>query len=116
MRFQRKQNKLKADAIAKLYQANFVWEAPHGPEKEKMIEWGKHFCWAVNFHKAEGHCNIPKELNGKAVPAAIGVPNNVVSIWTVNWERTRFNSSRKLDLTFTAFRTNLPDHRYVYIL
>ena len=70
MRFQRTKNKVKPDVIATLDAMNFVWVAPKGPDKEKVIEWGKHFKWVANFAKAKGHCRVPATIGGKAVPAA----------------------------------------------
>ena len=66
----RKVGKLKPDVIAKLDEIGFVWVVPKGPAKEELIEWGKQFCWLVDFQKAKGHCNVPSKIAGETVPVA----------------------------------------------
>lgn len=68
MKHNRKKGSLKADVIAKLDEIGFVWNSPKGEAKDRLIEWGKHFKWLVNFQKTKGHCNVPLKIAGKAVP------------------------------------------------
>ena len=70
MRFQRSKSKIKPDVVAQLDSINFLWSVPKGRDKEKVVEWGKHFKWVADFSKAKGHCRVPAIIGGKAVPAA----------------------------------------------
>ena len=64
----------------------FTWVYPKGPDKDELIEWGKQYCWLVNFHKDRGHCNVPSKIAGK---------ENPVAAWCD--EQRRLHVERKLD-------------------
>lgn len=70
MRFQRTQGKVKSDVMEKLNAVKFVWVAPKAADKEKVMQWGKHFKWLHDFVKAKGHCRVPATIAGKPTPAA----------------------------------------------
>lgn len=66
----RKTSKIKDDVIAKLDSIGFVWVVPKGPAKDELVAWGKHFRWLKNFWETKGHCNVPANIGGEAVPTA----------------------------------------------
>lgn len=69
-RLNKTKNKVKPEEIAALDKIGFVWVAPKGPEKDALIEWGKHFRLLVDFHKTKNHCNVPAKIAGKPNPTA----------------------------------------------
>lgn len=70
MRQRKAKGGINVEDVKVLDRIGFVWVAPRGPEKTKLMEWGKHFSWLRNFQMAKGHCNIPTTIAGKTVPAA----------------------------------------------
>lgn len=64
----RRQRKLKADSIARLDEIDFVWDVPKGPEKDKIVAWGKQYRLLVTYYNTRGNCDVPAIVAGQKNP------------------------------------------------